>query len=156
MLDPESAEGWRERIASARSLIETHGTVDAAVQFLRAITAEPAAREPLIPILHEQGCTGREIAERLDLAQARVSRRLRRLGSLGLTEPVDRSRGGGGNRVGASPQVRAARAYRAAVLTLLHSGLADTSPEDRDVVRALIGDTRSRIEAILAQWELAE
>jgi DNA-binding transcriptional ArsR family regulator len=152
MSTDDATQDWRHRVERARSLIDEHGTVAAAVAHLRGVTTEPGVLEPLIPILHERGFTGREIADRLGISQARVSRRLKTLVALGLAEPVDKSRGGGGNRPPSSPQVKAARAYRNAVLMLLASNLSETPSEDRAEVRRLVGDTHNRLADILARW----
>lgn len=115
------------------------------------MTPSQGAVDGLIPLLHAVGYSQVEIAGHLDISQSRVSRRIRRLVELGLAEPPDPARGGGG-RPTVSDQVKAARVFRTAAIDLLGSRLAATPSWDRQQVLEIVDDLDLEISAILANW----
>lgn len=142
------SEGWADRIASARSLVAALGSFDAAAEQLRRLAPDGDAVEPLIPLLHGRGYSQREIAARLGLSQSTVSRRLKILISLGLSEPIDPSFGGGANHL-SSAQVKAARTYRIAAQALIEAQVDQTARHERDLVRQLIADVHGEVTKTL-------
>ena len=127
------SDGWADRIADARAFVAALGSIDAAAEQLRRLAPDGDAVEPLIPLLHGRGYSQREIAARPGLSQSTVSRRLKILVSLGLSDPIDPSFGGG-----ASAQMKAARTYRLAAQDLIGAGLGQTASHERDFVYELI------------------
>lgn len=151
MNDNAERARWRGLMSAANALMAEHGSVDAAAAYLRTITPSNGAVDGLIPLLHAKGYSQVEIAGHLDIAQSRVSRRLRRLVELGLAEPPDPARGGGG-RPAVSQQVKAARVFRTAARDLLLSGLAGTAQRDREQLLEIIDCLDLEIAEILAPW----